>query len=278
MSETATDTAAPPAQAAAADPAPPPAASAPPDWRATLPAELRDAPNLAKFSDVGALAKGYVEAETLIGRKGVIVPTDKDAPEVHARYRAALGVPETPDGYAFKAPEGLPAEAWQDTGLKSLATWAHELGITPTQAQGLAERYARQQAEEMQRAAQGIGPDGKPMEEVLRGEWGAAYDAKVDLARRAARQFGGDAGALDALEAKIGGAALLKMFARIGETMADDRPAGMGTGQPARTDPAAELKQIMAPGSAYWQPLHPEHRQVFDRARELFALQAARAG
>jgi hypothetical protein len=252
---------------------PEPSGGAPTDWRASLPAELRDAPSLAKFADPGALAKSYVEAEGLIGRKGLIIPTEKDAPEVHARFRAALGVPEKPEGYTLKAPEGIPPEAWGEDGVKALATWAHELGLTPAQAQGVADRYAKVQAEGLQRAAEGIEPDGRKMEDVLRQEWGVGYDGKLEVARRAAKQFGGD-GVLDALEAKTGGAAMLRMFAAIGEAMAEDRPAGMGTGRGAG-DPKAELKDIMKSGSPYWQPLHPEHRNMVQRAKELFARDAA---
>jgi hypothetical protein len=243
------------------------------DWRASLPADLREAPSLASLADVTALAKAHVEAQTLIGRKGLIIPTEKDAPEVHARFRAALGVPEKPEGYALKAPEGIPPEAWGEDGVKALATWAHELGLTPAQAQGIADRYAKTQAESLQRAAEGIEPDGRKMEDVLRQEWGVGYDGKVELARRAAKRYGGNS-VIDKLEANLGGADMLRMFAAIGEDMAEDRPAGMGTGRGAG-DPKAELKEIMKADSPYWQPLHPEHRNMVQRAKELFARDAA---
>lgn len=267
--------------APAANPAPPPAAggqvaAAAPEWRASLPPELRDAPSLAKFTDPVALAKSYTELEGLVGRKGLIVPTDKDPPAVHQAYRAALGVPETPDGYQFKAPEGVPEAAWNADGLKALAGWAHELGMTPAQTQGIAERFARQQAEAIQRAAEGIEPDGRKMDDVLRGEWGVNYDARLAQARRAARQFGGDAIA-DALEAKVGGAAMLRFFAKIGETIGEDSPAGMGTGA-GRVDPKAERAAYFQAGTpqnlAYTNPLHPDHAAAQKRVRELFAMDA----
>lgn len=284
MSETATQPEAPAGAAAvppaaSATPAPPaghpPEApgGAPNDWRASLPPELRDAPSLQKFADPSAMAKGYVNLETLVGRKGAIVPKDGDPPEVQQQFRAALGIPDKPEGYALKAPEGIPPEAWGEEGIKALATWAHELGLTPAQAQGVAERYAKVQAEGLQRAAEGVEPDGRRMEDVLRGEWGASYDGKVEVARRAAKQFGGD-GVIDALEAKVGGAALLRMFAAIGEAMAEDSPAGMGTSR-GRMDPQAELAEIMKPGAPYWQPMHPGHQDAMRRAKELFARTAA---
>jgi hypothetical protein len=262
---------------AATDPAAPPAAAGQvaPEWRAALPAELRDAPSLASLADVTALAKAHVEAQTMIGRKGLIVPKADDPPAVHAAYRAALGVPEKPEGYAFKAPEGVPPAAWDEGGLKALASWAHELGMTPAQAQGIAERFAKQQGEAIQRAAEGIEPDGRKMEDVLRGEWGVNYDANLERARRAARQFGGDAIA-DALEAKVGGSAMLRFFAKIGEAVGEDSPAGMGTGSRG-ADPKAERARYFEAGTpenrAYTNPLDPGHAAAQARVKALFAAE-----
>jgi hypothetical protein len=265
-------TAAPPS-APDVPPAPLSAAPAPPpDWRASLPPELREAPSLAKFADPAALAKSYSELETLIGRKGVVVPGDKDGPEAHARFRQALGVPDKPEGYQFQRPEGVPEAAWNAEGAKQFATWAHELGLTPQQAQGLAERFGRMQGEAAQRAAEGIEPDGRKMEDVLRSEWGAKYDAQVEVAKRAAKQFG-DAAALDALEAKVGGAAMVRMFARIGEALGEDTPAGMGTGRGGVMTPGeakAELQRLRGDMKGpYWDRFNPEHKATVERALDL---------
>lgn len=273
MSETATAdaTEAP----AAADPAAPPAAGAPPDWRASLPEDLRAAPSLTKFADPAALAKGYVEAEKLISRKGAILPKEGDPPEVLAAWRAAVGVPEKAEDYGLSAPEGVPAEAWDTERATAFAGVAHELGLTPAQAKGLAEWAAKDSAGALAKFTSGIEADGRPMEQVLKAEWGAQYDSNVDAAKRAAAQFGEEA-ALAALEAKIGGAALVRMFAKIGGAVAEDRPAGMGTGRQSGSNPAAELDELTKPGSPYWQPLHPGNKAAVARATELHMLIAER--
>lgn len=257
---------------------PPPAAGDLPEWRAGLPPELRDAPGLAKFKDVAALAKGHIEAESLIGRKGLVVPKADDPPAVHAAYRQALGIPEKPDGYEIKV-EGAPETVWNpDTG-KVLANWAHELGLTPAQAQGLAERYAK------------LGGDGIGAERVeherrneegaaaLRNEWGAAYAAKVDYANRAVTEFGGEA-LLTALRASglASDPAVVKAFAAIGERIGEDRPAGIGTGRSAGVmtpaDAAAELKRIMAQDQPIWNRKHPEYDAAIRRRDALIEMGA----
>jgi hypothetical protein len=282
VSNTATDAAAP-----AADPAPPPAAAegatpaaAPASWRDALPAELRDAPSLTKFNDPAALAKGYIEAEALIGRKGVIVPSEKDGPEVVAKFREALGVPEKPEGYALTAPEGVPAEVWDVATATAFQQQAHALGLTPAQAKGLAEWYARGAAAQMQRLADGIEPDGRRMDDVLREEWGNNFDRKVALAQRAMKAFGDEA-AISAFEARAGGAAVVRMMARIGEALAEDLPAGM-TGEARRAlstpdEMQAERTRLMAAGGPYWDKMHPEHKATVARVYGLAeAIAAAR--
>lgn len=265
--------------AAPAAPAPPAdsptAGGAPNDWRATLPADLAE--HAKRFPDAAAAVKAHLEAEKLIGRKGIIPPKEGDPPEVAAAYRAALGVPEKPEGYAFTKPDGVPDAVWTEDGLGKLRAWAHELGLTPAQAQGFGERLAKAEAEAVQRLAEGIEPDGRKMDDVLREEWGAGYDGKIELAKRAAKQFGDDA-AITALEARVGGSALMRMFARIGEALAEDAPAGMGTGSGGAPDPSAELRRYYEPGTpenaAYTQKLHPKHMETMARVKALFAAGA----
>lgn len=270
----------PAAPSPAAPPAasPPPAGGAPNDWRASFAPELREAASLAKFQDAGALAKSYVELEKKMGAK--LAPPAPDAPpEAQAAWRAAIGVPDKPEGYALAAPEGVPAEAWDGERANAFAGLAHQLGLTPAQAKGIADWAAKDAAGALEKMTAGIEADGRPMEDVLRAEWGGQYDVQVDRAKRAASEFG-DETALAALEAKIGGAALVRMFAKIGAAVAEDAPAGMGTGRQASFDPVAERKKYFTPGTpeneAYTKPLHPEHQAAQKRVRDLFALEAER--
>jgi hypothetical protein len=238
----------------------PPADAAPPsDWRASLPPEIRDAPSVAKFNDVGALAKSYLEAEKKIGQKGVIVPGENATPEEQAAFRAALGVPDAPDAYGLKAPEGIPAEVWSEDNANAFATEAHKLGLTPAQAQGIAAWWAGSMAQQM--ASVGLEPDGRTWEDVLKTEWGTSFDAKLDLAKRAVKEFGADAATLEAFEAKAGGAALMRMFARIGEKVGEDKPAGMGgESAPVVNNPRQQAMAITNDkASPYWNQQHPDH-------------------
>lgn len=255
--------------------APPPAAptEAPPapEWLATLPEDLRAKPSLAKFQEPAALAKSYVELEGLVGRKGAIPPKDGDPPEVAAAFRAALGVPEAPEGYDLKLGEGIPAEVWNDGTAAVLRGWAHEAGLTPKQAQVIAERYAGMLATHAQAAHE-------ETQAALRQEWGPAYDRKVAAGNAALRQFFDEAG-ITALKASgaLNDPAVVRGLVQAGEAIGDhDGTVGMGAGGGAMTpnDATAALATIRA-NPAYWNRDHPEHKLLVERAT---ALEFVRTG
>jgi hypothetical protein len=249
---------------------------APADWRATLPDEIRNAPSMGKYATPADLAKGYLEAEKLIGKKGVILPGENATPEEMKQFHAALGVPETFDGYELKAPDGLPEGVWNDDAAKGFAAKAHELGLTPKQVQGIATWQVQNVAGALEKA--GLEADGRTYEAVLREEWGGSYDAKFEAARRASKEFGGDEATLAKLGDKIGDAALIRMFARIGEKVAEDSPAGMGGGAQLTSQESAKAQAdalVADTKGPYWNQMHPDHRATVQRVTKLFAQAGA---
>ena len=101
------------------------------DWRSTIPEEIRGHKSLEHITDVGALAKSYVNAQSMIGADKIAIPgkhaTDDDWGEVYRR----LGRPDSPEGYELvnEMPEG--AEASDDM-LNWFRNAAHEAGLTPS--------------------------------------------------------------------------------------------------------------------------------------------------
>ena len=88
-----------------------------PEWLGSLPAELHSSASLRKFADVENLARGYVNAERLIGTDKIPVPkTDDDYKQVFLR----LGASEDPKEYDLGI-DALPAEVRGD--IKDQADW-----------------------------------------------------------------------------------------------------------------------------------------------------------
>lgn len=124
--------------------APPVGEATRPDFKSLVPAEFHDKPymqDILKSEDpYTAMFKAFAGAQDLIGRKstGLEVPGKDAPPEKIAEFRKALGVPEAPDKYEYKAPEG---RAVNEAGLKSIQAEAHKLGLTTEQFAGVMAFY-----------------------------------------------------------------------------------------------------------------------------------------
>lgn len=139
-------------------------------------------------------------------------------------FRAAmlkLGLPETPDGYELKAPDGDPG-----TFIKEATGWMHELGIPKRQAHGLAEKWnGYVQAQQTAREAELNAKAAKDIE-GLKTEMGDQYDASVELARRVRRAAGLSDQEAQQIEDSIGVGRAMKMFSELGRSMGEHRFKG----------------------------------------------------
>ena len=168
-----------------------------------------------------------------------------EAPKAEAETPAIdpkMVVPESAEGYVLPVPEG-------DDGAfaKTAAAWFHEAGIPPAQAEKLAAKWnefsAAQQAQATKAEADAEAQAEakfKTEDAGLRKEWGAKYDANIELGKRAFREFGFTADIVDAVESKVGPAQLFKIFAKIGQGLGEDQALGLGNSNTLSFASAAE--------------------------------------
>ncbi len=92
---------------------------------------------LSKFKSADELAKSYVNLESKIGEKGIILPKEGD-PADRERYLNELGRPEAPEGYKLDTIEGL-HESITVTPESQAAfqVQAHKMGFTNEQTNEL---------------------------------------------------------------------------------------------------------------------------------------------
>ncbi len=250
------------------------------NWRDTLPEELRGHTALANLRDVAALAKEHVNLQTLIGRRGVIPPGDNAPPEAWDRFWNSLGRPTDPTGYQFKVPRGLSEGTYSADLAREFAQAGHRLGLTARQAEGLHDWFSGQAAAQIEAQGEAAAGRTEQLETGLRREWGAQYDRHLDSARRAMRRYA-ESDAIDQLEAALGssgapgGAAMIKMLARIGETLREDSIVGDG-GAKLSLGPAeakTEIDKVMAnQNHPYWNRLNPGHRAAVAHLEHLFRV------
>ena len=236
------------------------------DWRSMIPEEIRDHKSLAHFTDVGAMAKSYVNAQSMIGADKLAIPgkhaTDEDWGEVYRK----LGRPETPDGYelANEMPEGIEQS---DDMLSWFKGAAHEAGLTPSQAQKLLGGYNQFLGTQVGADEGQIQQMRETAEVELKKEYGAAYSDRITNGNAAMQEFGSaELSEIQLADGRLLGdhPGIIKMMVNVSEfinsKIGEDVLAGTkSSGGLTPDDARAKLAEIRAPGTPYWDSMHPEH-------------------
>lgn len=170
-------------------------------------------------------AKAHLELRQHLSG-AIKVPGENATDEEKASYRKALGIPDKPDGYGIKPPDG--ADDATKERLGRFAAKMHEIGAPKSVVEAALafvhgevqaiETLEGQQAEARLREA----------ETELRKEWvtDADYTRNMDLARKAVVRFGGDDLAAELDASGLGNnPKLVKAFATIGGLFAEDAPS-----------------------------------------------------
>lgn len=165
------------------------------DWQNKLPDEFASTrESLSKFKNVNDLIKAYDSANKLVGRKGVILPEANSSPEEVAAYRKAMGVPESPDGYAKETmPDAIPEGIqWSDEIAKSYFEVAHKHNIPPSAMKALIALNLKHREFELQAQNESIMETKQQGMSFLRHRWGVDFDRNLGIAQRAVVLEGGN--------------------------------------------------------------------------------------
>jgi hypothetical protein len=264
---------APPAGTPPASGAKPPI-TIPDNWKEALPEDIRALPFLEKFKDIGSLAKGYTNLEKMIGADKMPVPPQNATLEQLKTYFEKMGLPQDPKDYKldFDAKLGI------DNGfLDKFKAAAHGLNILPAQAKSLVEWFAKANMEAEK--SQNDSYEAKRNEGIsnLKKEWGAAFDNEVSKARAALKEFA-DKDAMEFFQKTDLGSNphFLKMMAKMGATLAEDKIRGEGGQASGVYTPQqavvkiAELKaNVKGP---YYDVNHPDHFAVKREVQDLYKI------
>ena len=248
------------------------------DWRSAIPEDLQNDPSLADIQDVGALAKGYVHAQRMVGSDKVAIPgANAEQTEIDAFYNK-LGRPDTPQGYESPT-ENMPDLPVNEEVRGKFYEEAHRIGLNNQQAAALlrweAERTQSAMAEHSQNAEIAL----EKAQDAMRKEFGQAFDEKMNMAKNAAEEFGG-AELIELLDKTGLGnePAVIKAFANIGKAIANDEVIGGGGRQGFMLSPSEAKSQIGAlkrdPNfmTAYTDTGNPGHRDAVAEMGRLFSL------
>ena len=227
-----------------------------PEWAANFPGELigdeASRNFLGRFKGEGVkvevpveMVKSAIESHRAIGGM-VTIPGENATLEQKTEFNKKLGVPDKPDDYSLKAPDGAPEGLFKDDQIKAFRNDAHELGVPKAKAEELFNRFAGRQVE----TYNGMMTNNKQGEQqridALKTDLGTEYDATVAVADKAA-SFASPA-MFDKIQ-KAGLSAdpdIIKGFAKIGKALGEGMLKGHGPGVSTEKLTKAQLETMMA--------------------------------
>jgi len=246
---------------------------------ALTPEDFRSAGDKLVYGTVSGLKdalKRLAHQQRTIRKQGKgVMPLGKEptATEVEL-YRAAMGVPETPEGYNIETPEGL-GEYFDDAMIKESGKVYHDAHLTPAQVTAIVDLDAKRLREGIEEQEALAATAREETEEALRKEWpGETYDEKLRLANRVIAENVSEEDE-EAVLAIIGNdVKVAKLFAKLGAAFLEDKTVSTDGGQPSTVTSEIDRLQV-TPGYANGE-LRRTNRKEHDRIVARLAVLYAR--
>jgi hypothetical protein len=220
--------------------------------------------HFSKYKGVKDALRHTLNLQQLLGSKAdaVIIPGPDSPPDVVAKFREKLGVPENPEGYKIEKPADLPeGVTWDEERVKGFAKMAHDLSLTPQQVAKLREwdmaQITGQVATTRERMVAIEKAELAKQSEILTKEWGNGADFKKNesLATRAALTAGFtmDEVTTDPI---FRNASVVKAFAKLGALMSEDTLAKASSDGGFQDSRQQGLDIINNPKNPYYDRYH----------------------
>jgi hypothetical protein len=229
--------------------------------------EYKQEKSLANFKDINDLAKSYLHAQQMIGKR-----FQEMSPEDVAVLNGLRGVPESSDKYEL--PEVVSPEVtdW----YKGIAK---DAGLTNDQAKRVMESYVAMEQQAQVKQAEQRKAEFIEAKAILKKEFGNGYDQQLKLAVNTAKAFAGADAAKLLDDPSFGNnPVMIKMLAKIGQEMKEDSIMEVDKDKVFGITPDRAKQQIdmrmKDPNfkAAYHSALHPNHKAAVDEMSNLFAV------
>jgi len=198
------------------------------NWKAQLPADLANAPTMKKFEDTkegfSEAVKSHLLLEKLLGYEKVPIPKSKDDTAAWQVFSKAMGIPEKPDGYGLpdvEIPESLKGMSFDKA---KFAEVVHAHKLTPEAAKGLWGAYTDMTKQAYAKALKDQQDQVTGAINQLRGEWGDAYQAKIELGQMVINKFSDNQETNDYITATLSKDPHgIRFLAKIGDQFAENK-------------------------------------------------------
>lgn len=165
-----------------------PAEGLPPDYRARMLKglegdDLKAANNILERlgSPADVIKKLLNQERQLSAPRPKLVKPGKDAkPEEIAAYRKEMGIPETPDAYDIKLPDGVVLGDADKEVFKEFAPALHEAGLNNDQVSAVMARYLNIVEQDSNKLYEDDRKFRDASDKALRTEWGPDYERNLN--------------------------------------------------------------------------------------------------
>jgi len=197
-------------------------------WKDKLGADLRGSPLMGKFEDtaegLNAAFESHANLEQLLGHEKVPIPQGPEDVEGWNRFSKAMGIPDAAENYGLADAQLPESMAGITIDKNKFADIVHAHKLTPAQAKGLWDSYQAINVDTYQKAQQALDSQLTDTVNKLKGEWGDAYDANVEMGQLVINKFGADQEAVDFITATlVKDPRGVKFLAKIGEQFAENK-------------------------------------------------------
>lgn len=258
-------------------PADPPKDTAPNPWEGIDEAHLK----LVEGKTPAEIAKELANAQTLIGKKTIGIPTKESTPEEHAAFHEARGVPKTAADYNFDtvkeaalkaAPKGM---EWDAAAEERFRNFARESNMSQGEAQEFLTRELQHRAEKFGQEQTAAAEIDKQTNDLVVEAWGNEQQQEANWAQvnRAAKHIGMGNDEVAAFKTLKGFSPetrfnLMEAMRKLGATLQEggDPPRGEQTGANMTPEQAKAASDEFLKDAdnykAYFESTHPRHEAV----------------
>jgi uncharacterized protein YpuA (DUF1002 family) len=246
------------------------------DWRENITnPKLRN--SAGKFTSLDALVESYNKMGGEL-KSRIRVPGEDASEEDVAKFRKALGVPNSAEEYALTPPEGKEYDEADLAIISEFAEVALEHNVPAAAFSAFMQKLAERASGLRENVAEQIEDAREEAEEALHKEWGNDFDKNVQMATRAAKAHGGTEFVKFLNSTKVEGYGLLgdhpdmvKFLAQIG-SKSDEHDMVLHSSASERQSAQDEIREIQEKyqvgSQAYNSP------KVQKRLQQLFATVA----
>jgi hypothetical protein len=207
----------------------PPATGAPQfSWKTKLIPDYANSPTMALFPDTvegfNDSVKSHLELQKMMGHEKVPIPKGPEDVAAQALFKKAFHIPDDPTGYSLPDMEGPWDKNASISDKKQFSEIVHKFNITPEQASGLWQSYADVMKTEYAKGMENYQNLISDSVVKLRGEWGDAYDSKVELGQMVINKFSDDQEMNDYITSTLAKDPKgIKFLAKVGDQFAENK-------------------------------------------------------